>query len=395
MVGALLFLHHHSGVEYQDVNLYQHWAHVLIDGHRLPAAPTWQYPPGAAAVLVLPALLPFGYKPSFVVFALVCDAAVAVILARAGRRPGHHTTGLWLWLLLVPMLGDLTLLRFDVVVALVAVVALLASSPRGLGIASGIGALVKLWPAFLLIAPAETRERSRACTWAIVTMTVLTGALWLAFGDPLSFLRHQWRRGLQEEAVATSPWRIRQVLTGIAPLHRFNEGSINLIGPDAERIAHLLFPALVVAMVAFGALSVIRARSLATNPSLGDPSVGCALAFTAVSAFLVLSPVLSPQYLIWLIAVAAVVATRPGSDLLRTPLLLTAVAVALTQPILPVWRLVETPIGASILLARNTVLLAAAVTAAYATARAIVGEHARPREPSTSYTVTVDGAGSL
>jgi hypothetical protein len=72
----------HRGALYVgDVMTYEKWLRFFAGG-RFPAGdPSWQYPPGAAAVLSVPHLLPGHYLISFLWVELLCDLVIAVVLA--------------------------------------------------------------------------------------------------------------------------------------------------------------------------------------------------------------------------------------------------------------------------------------------------------------------------
>ncbi len=45
---------HVSGVNYQDTDQYLLWSEILAHQHIMPIEDTWQYPPGAAFLLLIP-----------------------------------------------------------------------------------------------------------------------------------------------------------------------------------------------------------------------------------------------------------------------------------------------------------------------------------------------------
>ncbi|HEY3434833.1 MAG TPA: hypothetical protein VGK41_04205, partial [Solirubrobacterales bacterium] len=80
------------GTNYQDVEFYKNWANTLADFHQMPDEDSWQYPPGAAFLLLIPRLGSiFGaaYQPSFVVLMLLVDLAGLVVMALLARRSGR------------------------------------------------------------------------------------------------------------------------------------------------------------------------------------------------------------------------------------------------------------------------------------------------------------------
>uniref|UniRef100_UPI00117EA84E glycosyltransferase 87 family protein n=1 Tax=Streptomyces viridosporus TaxID=67581 RepID=UPI00117EA84E len=134
--------------------IYRGWYEVLRTGTFPLDDVTWQYPPAAALAILSPGLLPFlEYATAFFVLALLADLAVLALLGYAGRRPGRSPRGAWVWVAGVPLLGPTVYARYDVMVTAVAVAALLAGArhPRLMGALAGFGALLKVWPALLLL----------------------------------------------------------------------------------------------------------------------------------------------------------------------------------------------------------------------------------------------------
>ena len=106
-----------------DVGIYQRWYACCFSHGRFPLAdPMWQYPPGAALVFWLPGHLPGGYVNSFVFLAIGCDLATTLMLAARGRR-GGSPAGAWYWVCGVPVLGAVTVTRFDTVAVALSVAA--------------------------------------------------------------------------------------------------------------------------------------------------------------------------------------------------------------------------------------------------------------------------------
>ncbi|WP_374109163.1 glycosyltransferase 87 family protein [Streptomyces sp. CC228A] len=144
--------------------LYRYWYEQLARGV-LPADETaWQYPPGAALVLLAPGAVPgLTYFQAFVALTLAADAAVALALARA--RGGDCAAGAWYWTCALPLLLHLPLARYDVLVTALAVGGLLAvrAGPARLGGALvGLGALVKGWPLLALAGTPRGRVTRRS-----------------------------------------------------------------------------------------------------------------------------------------------------------------------------------------------------------------------------------------
>jgi len=91
-----------------DVVLYERWSRVLREGHFPVHDVYWQYPPGAALVMLAPGKLPGSYFTGFVAASVLADLVVCGLLLWMGRRqPARDSSGAgaWVWVLAVPALG--------------------------------------------------------------------------------------------------------------------------------------------------------------------------------------------------------------------------------------------------------------------------------------------------
>ncbi|GAA2918793.1 hypothetical protein GCM10011428_38770 [Streptomyces violaceus] len=189
--------------------------HLAVPARRRPGGP-------------LPALLPFlHYATAFFVLACVTDLAVLALLAYAGRRPGRTLRGAWVWVAGVPLLGPTVYARYDVMVTAVAVAALLAGArhPKTMGALAAFGALLKVWPAMLLLA---ARRRS-AWMSALVTGIAVTGAFALAMPGGFAFLTFQRDRGTEVESLGALVFHVARHF-GWQGEVRLNYGSIEFSG---------------------------------------------------------------------------------------------------------------------------------------------------------------------
>src|SRR5674536_406213 len=148
-----------------DVVLYQGWVRGMTSGRGLPVHnERWQYPPGAAVVLLIAGLAP-RYMWGLVGVVLVADAAVFFALLLRGQSP----LGAAVWVVGPSLLGPLTYARFDVVPTAFAVCGLLwGRRPVLAGAALAIGGWVKVWPVLLLGALRDRRAGPGALLGAAV-----------------------------------------------------------------------------------------------------------------------------------------------------------------------------------------------------------------------------------
>lgn len=355
-----------------DIGIYQHWYDCCLAHAAFPAAdPKWQYPPGAAVVFWIPGIIPGGYVRNFIVFALVCDLTVLVLLAR------RRLIAAWYWTGGVPLLGSLILTRFDVVPVALCVAALCAArTPAGRGALTGAGAAVKLWPAVLLTGtpPGQWRRTlvSSATAAGVICVVLIGGAQ--------SFAGHQNARGVEVEAVAATPfmiWRLAGWHGKIAMEFGAKQfdGAYVWLAQDASLVAMAL------ALVLFLAWRLL----IRTGRATWRPEFVTDAPLAATLLFLVTNSVLSPQYLLWPLGLAAACLAAPRTTQ-RPVAVLLLVAAGLTQVIFPFnWAslLYGSDLFTAVFALRNLLLLVAAVLSVRLIYRAsgIITTSVSPAEP--------------
>ncbi|WUS96611.1 DUF2029 domain-containing protein [Streptomyces sp. NBC_00708] len=344
-----------------DVSVIYHgWYDVLRSGTYPQSDVTWQYPPVAALAILSPALLPFlDYATAFFVLAFLCDALVLGLLLRASDGPGRRTAGVWVWVAGVPLLGTTAYARYDVMVTAVAVAALLAGlrRPRVLGALAAFGALLKVWPVLLLAGTARGRRTRLAWTTAAAVAAGLLLVCVAAAPGALAFLGFQRDRGTEVESLGALVFHVWRQFgwEGRVELHY---GSLEFLGPHVGLVSTL---ALGLSLVAFGWLLVWRLRARTFGPSTAADA-----AFTAVLLFTTTSRVISPQYMLWLVGLAAVCLVLRASRMVW-PAVLVLVATGVTQlefPIGFVHVVTSDAHGLTLMFLRNGLLVAACVLAA-------------------------------
>nr|WP_202515520.1 glycosyltransferase 87 family protein [Streptomyces sp. SID161] len=359
--------------------IYRGWYEVLRQGTFPLDDVTWQYPPAAALAILSPAVLPFlSYAHAFFLLACLADAVVLALLLRAGRGPGRSRRGTWVWVAGVPLLGPTVYARYDVMVTAVAVAALLAGvrHPRVMGALTALGALLKVWPALLLVGAVRRRA------WASAAVTAAGAAMLFAVAMPgaFAFLTFQRDRGTEVESLGALVFHVArhhgwngQVL--------LNYGSIEFLGPHVDQVSTAAL-ALTGAAFAWLLLWRLRARHLPAHV-LADA------ALTAVLLFTVTSRVVSPQYLVWLVGLAAVCLSHRASRM-GAPALLVVLASFVTVLEFPLGFshvVLSDWYGITLLVLRNGLLAAATVMAGRRLWRATVPPDASaPFPPQTTRT---------
>ncbi|MFI5755357.1 glycosyltransferase 87 family protein [Streptomyces sp. NPDC051569] len=359
--------------------IYQGWYEVLRAGTYPLRDVTWQYPPGAALAIASPAALPFlGYAAAFFTLVCLCDALVLVLLLRAGRGPGGSRRGAWVWVAGAPLLGPTSYARYDLMVTAVAVAALLAGvrRPRLMGALAGLGALLKVWPVLLLLGTPRGRATRRSWVSAAGTAAALLAVCCATLPGALAFLTFQRDRGTEIESLGGLVFQVARH-TGWQGRVLLHYGSVEFLGPYVPLVSAA---ALGLSLLALCWLLLWRLRARAFTA--GTP---CDAAFAAVLLFTTTSRVISPQYLLWLVGLAAVCLTLRTSRMARPALLvLAATAVTLLEfPLLFTHVVIGDPLGVLLLAVRNGLLVAAALTACHRLwRRTVSGPRSREHRPA-------------
>jgi hypothetical protein len=350
--------------------IYQGWYDVLRTGTFPQDDVTWQYPPAAALAILSPALLPFlEYTQAFFLMAFAADLVVLLLLLYAGLRPGRRLRGAWVWVAGVPLLGPTVYSRYDVMVTAVAVAAVLAAArhPKVAGALVGFGALLKVWPALILVG---IRRRS---VWAsaAVTVVVVAGLFSLAMPGAFAFLTFQRERGTEVESLGSLVFHIARH-HGWNGSVSLNYGSVEFLGPWVTLVSTA---ALTLTGMAFGLLLLWRLTA-----TRFEAHTAADAALVAVLMFTTTSRVISPQYMVWLVGLAAACLCFRASRM-GVPAVLVLVACFVTVLEFPIWFadvVGSTPLGITLLFVRNGLLVLATVIAMRELWRATVPKQPQP-----------------
>jgi hypothetical protein len=350
-----------------DVGLYKQWYTCCLSKGDFPLSdPKWQYPPGAALVIWLPGHMPGSYVDDFALLTIACDLAVMLMLCRSARR-GGSMAGAWYWVCGVPLLGAISVGRFDMVTVVLTVGALLLANGGRVGgtvrgALIGVAAAIKVWPVTALtgVPPSQWRR-------SLATAAAVVAAVWAVFPKQMaSFLAHQYTRGIEIESVAATPFMVWR-LTGWHGRIVFSYGSWQLSGDYAT----LAEDAAKVGLALAAVLVLIWWLGLVTGRIRWRLEFTTDAPLAATLLFLLASQVLSPQYMLWVIGLsAACLAT--GRTAQRPAALAVLGAAGLTQLNFPFgWgSLVNgSALLTGVLIARNVLLVAATVLAVRAVAR--------------------------
>jgi uncharacterized membrane protein len=324
-----------------DWPTYQRYGDAILNHGLIPYRDfVVEYPPGALAVFILPAVF-HNYAVAFAWEMAVLGLVLVAVVAAIRREAAFYVA-------LAPVLaGSLILSRFDLWPALLTVAALAALLREHHRLGWGLlGAAVaaKLWPLVLVPLVLAWSYRAGRIRAALVGLAVAAAAFVpFAIVAPHGLwdsLRGQASRPLQIESLGAS------FFTAFGhPNVISSHGSQNVAGHGgiAALFALLQIAALVALWIAF-----------ARGPATGERLLRYSAA--AVCAFIAFGKVLSPQFLLWLIPLVPLVRGRRG--LAATGLL--TVALVLTQVWFPrrYWDYVYAFRGADAVLARNLALVA-------------------------------------
>ncbi len=341
ILGGITALINRGNVFY-DLSYYGGWATGVLDGSRIPYQDfSWEYPPSALPAMMPPAVatwfLPLWnlvpYMVAWLVMVLAIDAFVMKVLLR--RSPGGlQHPAIQLWVLGLPLLGVLSWSRFDIFPATAALAAVLYAGSRrhvSSGLATGLGATLKLWPA--LLAPIQRTRRQAVVATAVAGGFVLgvAGITFQLTGSTgfSQVLGYQSDRGLQIESLAALPlvWLHHFGVDGYES--RFAFGAWEITGPSVPVMADAASIAFVIGLVFIG---LMHWRLMKVDAGRR----GVALtAVTLLLVSLVTNKVFSPQYVLWLLAVV-VAASVLDAELWRPyvkPMLALAVLTHLVFPL--------------------------------------------------------------
>jgi hypothetical protein len=308
----------------KDTPIYERYGDAIVHDRKVPYRDfAVEYPPAALPVFAAPSLAAekgdfSRYSALFELLMLLCGAAAAALVGRILVAQGAGLPRLVAGTLLAGLaplaLGPVVLSRFDLWPAALTIAALAALAigrhRLGFGVL-GVAIAAKIYPAVLLpllgaYVWRRTGRRQAAIGVGIVAAAVaacLVPFLVLAPSGVWESLSGQAGRPLQIESLGASLLLAAHQAWGLALREVSSHGSDNLAGTAPDVLA---------AAQSVAGIALLLGIWVAFAREEGSRDRLLRYAAAAICAFVVLSKVLSPQYLVWLMALVPLVRGRRG-----------------------------------------------------------------------------------
>jgi hypothetical protein len=355
-----------------DVDGYRLWADKILDEDLYPYADfPIEYPPAVIPFALVAEVGPeTSYRLAFILLMVLVDLAGLWAIYRMGVRDGS-LLGPWLWVFGIAAAGPILYCRLDLIPAVATILAFERASAAKWGTGGawlGFGIASKIYPVLLLPLVALMARRKLAVIGGAAAVVVVALLPFVGSLDSVftSVFGYHTDRGIQIE----STWAAGVQIAGNFgyPLGiEYTFGAFHLasaVSPTLKTIANGA------SLLALGVGIGFALRFARRN----DAQLTAEVAFATLALILGLGTVFSPQFIVWLLALAAVVACNPRSYLV-VPAMAALPLCAMTQLIYPFMydRII---IGGSgrlyaqlLLLARDLGVLALGVTGFWILAR--------------------------
>jgi hypothetical protein len=337
-VGALYFADHPDNYGTPgtkivgDVDVYQRWADEIVDEGRAPYSEVAiEYPPGVLPFTLAAKIGPdSAYRKAFILLMLLFDLAGLWGIYSIGRRRGT-LLGAWLWAFAVPAIGPILYLRLDLIPAVATIWALERAS-RGSWAASGgwlgFGIVAKIYPLLILPLVALMARRKFLVIAGAAAVVVVALAPFVRSLDSLftSVIEYHADRGLQVESSWAAGLQLAEHF-GYPIGIEYTFGAFHLVSAVSPTLKTIADGASLAALGAGIAFAIRFARR-------DDSTLMAEVSFATMALVLAFGTVFSPQFMVWLLALAAIVACNDRSHLV-VPALAVLPLCALTQFIYP------------------------------------------------------------
>ncbi|HTU85230.1 MAG TPA: glycosyltransferase 87 family protein [Solirubrobacteraceae bacterium] len=321
-----------------DTREYAKYANYIVGRGLFPYRDfSVEYPPLSLPIFILPRLLAgdsfSGYMTVFELMMAVCGviaAGLSALVLSAQRVSNRQLAcGVALIALSPVLLGAVVLSRYDLFPTMLTIAALAAlyfDRKWSAFVLLGLGTAAKAYPIVILplaLMYVWRREGRRTALWGLAVFAAVVLVCFLPFAiiapKGLWWAIHgQENRPLQLESVGAALFLAAHQLIGLHLSYYFTHSSDNLDGHVPMAFAGVMS---ILQLLSLVVVWLLYARGPATRTRLLASSAA------AVCAFIVFDRVLSPQYLIWLAPMVAVIRGRRG----LAAVALLACAMSMTQ----------------------------------------------------------------
>jgi hypothetical protein len=370
-----------------DPGIYEFWAGQILVDHLNPYSEIgMEYPPGALPFIVAPGVekpIEDSYRTRFVVLMIGVDLVGLFGLLLLARRWGS-LLGPWLWVAAVPLLGPIAYNRLDLVPAVATILAIERLSARswfGGGGWLGYGVVAKVYPALFLPLLLAAARRKQIGTGALV----IAGLFLVPY---VGFLEDVYRnvvgyhtdRGIQIESLPSFVLLLASKFGHPIGIN-FSFGALHVdssFAPTLKVVAQVLS----LAVVAAGVWLALRLRHAGRDASAPETA---GIMFMTMAGTMGVGTVFSPQFLLWLSALAAAVLCDRDSWL-RAPAITVLPVAAITQLVYPFFygQLVAVDAAALVLLASRNILVLFVGLETFLALRARTRALAAPEPPAVA-----------
>ena len=302
-----------------------------------------EYPPLSLLPMTLPHLWPDVDQGGFFALLNAENGIVASVLgltvlwlARRSWSSRGDARALATWALLIVLMAPVAAWRFDLAASLlmmVGVVAAVGHRPGLAGVALGLGALTKIFP--LVVLPilairclADGDKRAAVRLIAACGMTMALGMLpFLVAAGPgsLSFVDYQVVRGLQVESTGGGLLLLAHLLGPVPVSIGFLHQSFEVASPLSMTVTGALTP---IALGLYGLIVLACWRRIRfERDEFGAVQGRSMVAYLAAAllAVILTDRVLSPQYLLWVLPLCALLPRRQAALMMLACLLTVAI----------------------------------------------------------------------
>ncbi|MBI2853466.1 MAG: DUF2029 domain-containing protein [Chloroflexi bacterium] len=285
-----------------------------------------EYPPLSLAVLLPPRLFAepeplygraFSYEMLF--FDVICMVLLVALAGRLGRKQWQV---LWVYTAFILAIGSITAQRYDLFPTMLVLLAVYGFVSKHFTIswtALALGTGAKLFP--ILLTPllvvyqlmhndGKGLIKGMAVFVAVLAAIFLPWAIMAPQGLKGSFI-YQFGRGLQLETTFSS-WLMVGQLFGLTQAGiDYRAGAMDLVSPAADTLARVSSPLMVTLLAGVYSLYCWRMGSVMNERrSLIDSNDFIVYSSAVLLIFLMVGKVLSPQFLIWLFPLLALLGGR-------------------------------------------------------------------------------------